>query len=60
VDKRKKDITNDGREQYFVDEDRMVNEGLGGGYVTTEDNGHIDDSTAELTEIKENEPIKRR
>ncbi|MCF6093507.1 hypothetical protein L1765_05840 [Microaerobacter geothermalis] len=31
----------EGRNQFFVDVDRMINEGLGGGQVT-EDNGLID------------------
>jgi hypothetical protein len=34
----------DSREDYFVDIDRMINEGLGGGQVTR-DNGLIEDST---------------
>lgn len=38
-----KDQTNEGRDQYFVDIDRMINEGLGGGQIT-QDNGLISDS----------------
>ncbi|SFL72272.1 hypothetical protein SAMN03159341_1097 [Paenibacillus sp. 1_12] len=35
-----------GREDYFMDIDRMVNEGLGGGNVTLS-NGHIGESTTD-------------
>jgi hypothetical protein len=38
--------TNEGREDFFMDIDRMVNEGLGGGTVTM-DNGFIGDSTTD-------------
>ncbi len=34
----------DSREDYFLDIDRMVNEGLGGGQVTN-DNGLIEETT---------------
>ncbi|MBJ6360227.1 hypothetical protein ACFOQM_02710 [Paenibacillus sp. GCM10012307] len=40
------DISHEGREDYFMDIDRMVNEGLGGGQVTPH-NGLIDDSTTD-------------
>ncbi len=36
----------EGKEDHFMDVDRMVNEGLGGGNVT-EDNGYIGDSTTD-------------
>ncbi|WP_138755225.1 hypothetical protein [Paenibacillus sinopodophylli] len=36
----------EGREDYFMDIDRMVNEGLGGGNVTLQ-NGLIDESTTD-------------
>ena len=36
----------DSREDFFVDIDRMVNEGLGGGQVTM-DNGLIEEATAD-------------
>lgn len=36
----------EGRAQYFMDIDRMVNEGLGGGNVTPH-NGLIDESTTD-------------
>lgn len=38
-----KDPYLEGRDEYFVDIDRMINEGLGGGQVTT-DNGLIADT----------------
>lgn len=40
------DNMNEGREQHFMDIDRMVNEGLGGGQVTM-DNGFIGDTTTD-------------
>ena len=39
----------EGRDQYEMDIDRMVNEGLGGGYVSLQD-GLIDDSTTDYME----------
>lgn len=42
----------DSREKYFVDIDRMVNEGLGGGQVTT-DNGLIEDTTTHTLNFPE-------
>lgn len=39
----------EGREDYFMDIDRMVNEGLGGGNVTLQ-NGLIDESTTDTME----------
>lgn len=45
--KTEKQVLNDeGRNDYFMDIDRMVNEGLGGGRVT-EDNGLIEETTVE-------------
>jgi hypothetical protein len=41
-----------GRDEHFIDIDRMVNEGLGGGYVT-ENNGLIDDSTTDTMDDAE-------
>lgn len=35
-----KESIHEGRDEYFVDIDRMINEGLGGGQVTS-DNGLI-------------------
>ncbi|WP_235929808.1 hypothetical protein [Chengkuizengella marina] len=40
---------NEGREKHFMDIDRMVNEGLGGGHVTLQ-NGLIDESTTDTME----------
>jgi hypothetical protein len=42
----------DSREVYFVDIDRMVNEGLGGGNVSV-DNGLIEETTAETLKFPE-------
>ena len=44
----------DSREKFFVDIDRMVNEGLGGGQVTM-DNGLIEDTTAHTSEFPESD-----
>lgn len=41
-----KDAINSGREDHFMDVDRMINEGLGGGNVTLH-NGLIDESTTD-------------
>jgi hypothetical protein len=43
------DLKHEGRDDYFLDIDRMVNEGLGGGQVT-EDNGLIEESTTDTME----------
>ncbi|MED4602886.1 hypothetical protein P9314_19815 [Paenibacillus validus] len=40
------DSTLEGRDSHFMDIDRMINEGLGGGNVTLH-NGLIDDSTTD-------------
>ncbi|WP_127531083.1 hypothetical protein [Paenibacillus kobensis] len=40
------DLWHDGRSNYEMDIDRMVNEGLGGGQVTVH-NGLIDESTTD-------------
>jgi hypothetical protein len=42
----------EGRDEHFIDIDRMVNEGLGGGYVT-ENNGLIDASTTDTMDDAE-------
>jgi hypothetical protein len=44
----------EGREDYFMDIDRMVNEGLGGGNVTLQ-NGLIDESTTDTMEVEAKE-----
>lgn len=41
-----KDKDNEGRKEMFIDIDRFVNEGLGGGRVT-DDNGLIEDTTTD-------------
>ncbi|MCS7463245.1 hypothetical protein N0M98_24280 [Paenibacillus doosanensis] len=46
------DTTHQGREDYFMDIDRMVNEGLGGGYVSA-NNGHIGESTTDTMDHPE-------
>lgn len=48
--KMNKDRTDESRKDKFMDEDRMVNEGLGGGYVTDDDNGRIDEATVDSME----------
>ncbi|RXZ81491.1 hypothetical protein EBB07_14270 [Paenibacillaceae bacterium] len=40
------DARHEGRDQYDMDIDRMVNEGLGGGQVTAH-NGLVDESTTD-------------
>ena len=42
----REDSQNEGRDDYFMDIDRMVNEGLGGGNVTIH-NGKIGDTTVD-------------
>ena len=42
----KNELDYEGKKKYFLDVDRMVNEGLGGGQVT-QDNGLIEDSTTD-------------
>jgi len=41
-----KDGTHQGRDDYYMDIDRMINEGLGGGQVTVH-NGLIEESTTD-------------
>ncbi len=48
------DPRHEGREDYFMDIDRMVNEGLGGGNVTLQ-NGLIDESTTDTMEAESKE-----
>lgn len=44
--------SNEGKEQWFMDIDRMVNEGLGGGQVTGQ-NGLIEETTTDtMTEAE--------
>lgn len=42
MNRKEKDRTVEGKDRFFMDIDRMTNEGLAGGYVTDEDNGEID------------------
>jgi len=42
------EFDHDSRERYELDVDRMINEGLGGGYIT-EQNGLIDDNNIDET-----------
>ncbi|WP_017728708.1 hypothetical protein [Halalkalibacterium ligniniphilum] len=42
MDKERKDLTNEGRDKYFLDVDRMINEGLGGGTVNEHRAGKIE------------------
>lgn len=51
-DDRKNDARNEGREHDFIDIDRMINEGLGGGYVTMH-NGLIEQSTVDTMNNEE-------
>lgn len=46
------DTHHQGREDYFMDIDRMVNEGLGGGYVSLK-NGLIEESTTDTMDHPE-------
>lgn len=43
------ELDHGGRDEYYVDIDRMINEGLGGGQVTLH-NGLISDSTTDTIE----------
>jgi hypothetical protein len=53
---RVQDRKYEGRDKYFTDVDRMVNEGLGGGEVTAE-NGHIGHSmTDEIKKERNDNP----
>ncbi|MBD0379656.1 hypothetical protein [Paenibacillus sedimenti] len=46
------DTTNQGQDDYFMDIDRMINEGLGGGNVTMH-NGLIESSTTDTMDHPE-------
>lgn len=52
ADQTKPDANNEGREENFMDIDRMVNEGLGGGTVTAQ-SGYIGDSTTDTMDDPE-------
>ncbi len=46
AEQTRRDALGEGREQHFMDIDRMTNEGLAGGNVTT-DNGRIEETTTD-------------
>lgn len=46
------DLYDEGRQQYEMDIDRMINEGLGGGQVT-EHNGLIEETTTDTTGVSD-------
>ncbi|QHT63028.1 hypothetical protein GXP70_25730 [Paenibacillus lycopersici] len=48
------DKKHEGRDDYFMDIDRMINEGLGGGTVTL-NNGLIEESTTDTMVIESKE-----
>lgn len=48
--KQKKEVDIEGRKKYFTDIDRMVNEGLGGGYVSEEDENALIGESVPLAE----------
>ncbi|WP_042165702.1 hypothetical protein [Paenibacillus gorillae] len=49
------DGCHEGRNDYFMDIDRMVNEGLGGGQVTMH-NGLIEESTTDTMDLERKNP----
>ncbi|MFF2480856.1 hypothetical protein [Paenibacillus sp. NPDC058071] len=49
------DNCNEGRDDYFMDIDRMVNEGLGGGQVTLH-NGLIEETTTDTMDLDRKNP----
>lgn len=58
TEKQVQDSKHEGRDEKFMDIDRMVNEGLGGGNVTM-DNGFIGNTTTDSMddEFKEGEDV---
>lgn len=48
------DVTNEGRDEHFMDIDRMINEGLGGGNVTVH-NGLIEETSTDTMKDSEND-----
>ncbi|WP_281884564.1 hypothetical protein [Paenibacillus sp. YYML68] len=48
------DTSHEGRDSYFMDIDRMINEGLGGGMVSMQ-NGLIEETTTDT--MKESESV---
>lgn len=51
------DSRHEGRDEHFMDIDRMINEGLGGGNVTM-DNGLIDETTTDT--MRESDSVINR
>ncbi len=51
----KKDLLHEGREKAFIDIDRMINEGMAGGTVSSEGNAQIGHSI----ELPEEEPPRK-
>ena len=49
ADERLEDVVFEGRDEYDMDVDRMINEGLGGGQVTNE-NGLITETATDAME----------
>ncbi|WP_078552594.1 hypothetical protein [Bacillus alkalicellulosilyticus] len=46
--KKKKESSNHGREKFFVDVDRMIDDGLGGGTVSMENNSGLIEEARDL------------
>ncbi len=51
----KKDVENEGRDEYFMDVDRMINEGLGGGSVNKARTGKIE----QAHELEKEDPLTK-
>lgn len=49
-DNKNKDSQYEGRDRYFVDVDRMINEGLGGGTVNDKENSGLIGETHDFSE----------
>lgn len=54
---QEQDALYEGRDEYFMDIDRMVGEGLGGGRVTR-DNGLIEDTTTDTMDGPEQTAVE--
>lgn len=59
VQREQKQRNKDNHDDKFLDIDRMVNEGLGGGHVTC-DNGLIEESTTDTMDYPESVIRKRK
>ncbi|MDQ0340324.1 hypothetical protein J2S00_003133 [Caldalkalibacillus uzonensis] len=55
MSRRNRDVDHEGRDRYFVDIDRMISEGLGGGEVTMQ-NGLIEEARELSEEANQNPP----